>query len=333
MNRFGVGPGMSYGLPWNTMNQQQQGNQKPNPNDARFQPSQALRHHITERLVKQYDLLRRAQERLTGLITESNRGQAAFDHGGAKGPGDEQISAEKVEQIRSMGSGNGYGMPVGMARRGTRLPPMGQGWAGSNGLFDDPHGLMGGAGGFGGGRWSSRFPVRYADPPLATMGNGDIKENKEKMEKKKEKADPMWKYEQLEREIQMLMIMASTSAGPPSGNNPYAAMAMDWSGMSPTKAKDKQLKKILGPGKSGADSDDDEDDGPGPAMGGQRMLQQTVSPPPPMAPMGGQQVPLQNYPPAPPQQSYTQPMAPQQNFVPQQLPPGFMPPGQGGAGT
>lgn len=254
MNRFGMGmhggvPTNLYASPWN---QQQQGNQKPNPNDVRFQPSQPLRHHIGIRLMKQYDLLRRAQQRLTDLITETNKGQEASDNGGAKGLGDEQISAERVEQMTSRGSGNGYGMPTAMARWGMR------------------------------------------GPPSASM-LAELKENREKMEKSKEKVDPLWKYEQLEKEIQLLMQMASTTAAAP--------MSMGWYRPDITKAKDKRLKEILGPGRSSADSDSDEDDGPGLATGGQQMAQQP-------------------YPPA---------MA-QQNFA-QQAPPGYPQPGQGGAGA
>ncbi|KAK4543059.1 hypothetical protein LTR36_005836 [Oleoguttula mirabilis] len=258
---------------------QQQGNQQqPKPIDARFQPSKSLRQHIVDRLAQQAGLLERAQQRIYDLQQLAQRGEMdAMD--GPKGLGDEQISAEGVEQM--MGRGRpleielpvrrGFGepkpwMPTGgssdvahmaqafaadnhrrnswAARGGSMgVAHMAQAFAGGN--MRNPYAALDDVGG------SKRFRTdprpRSARglvdrPSMPTSAERQERQTREK--KQMEKYDPVGRCQQLDGEIMALLVqrVMRHSVSVADTGNPYKEM-------------EKMLKKVLGGGDGGDDSD------------------------------------------------------------------------------
>ncbi|KAK0939089.1 hypothetical protein LTR29_009325 [Friedmanniomyces endolithicus] len=88
---------------------QQQRQQKTN-----YEPSQSLRDLITSRLTEQQKCLKHEQKRLAALVETSCEAKRVSD-AGRKGPGDQQISAESVQQV-TVGATSGFQDPTMMSR-------------------------------------------------------------------------------------------------------------------------------------------------------------------------------------------------------------------------
>ncbi|TKA29955.1 hypothetical protein B0A54_15508 [Friedmanniomyces endolithicus] len=94
---------------------QQQRQQKTN-----YEPSQSLRDLITSRLTEQQKCLKHEQKRLAALVETSCEAKRVSD-AGRKGPGDQQISAESVQQV-TVGATSGFQDPTMMSRNPLGIP-------------------------------------------------------------------------------------------------------------------------------------------------------------------------------------------------------------------
>ena len=203
------------------MSQWQQ--QDPDPaNDPRFQQSKSLRDHIMERLAEQQQCLGQASQRVGNLQRIGASGQQAAS---GRGPGDEQISADRIAwQVNFRqglgGSRDPYDMDLGRldGRRGRGGPLLG---------------------GMGNNTW------------ISTMGMQPQNTNKNGKQKKAEK-DPITRYQELEGEIVSLMAMSSVEEQQ-SQDNPYQVMAdkanlMAKAATNARQALDDRMAKLIGPG-------------------------------------------------------------------------------------
>lgn len=229
----------------------QQGNppQQSGLPDPRCQPSQSVRQHIVERLNKQSELLNQAQQRITDLQALAQQGEFEAMQG-PKGPGDEQISAQQIEQLKSglatmTASGLGSSAVHDGGVSGMPIP-----WLANGGL---------------GVTRNPRFPNRGVTKIWGSMGYPNIPYMKSPLEpphiqraiddQKKQapkhmaKYFPIEKHQQLEREIQALLQMVSKMNGRGTIIKPFETNSY-------VKSRDMLLKRILG---SGDDDSSDSD--------------------------------------------------------------------------
>jgi len=166
---------------------QQQRQQKTN-----YEPSQSLRDLITSRLTEQQKCLKHEQKRLAALVETSCEAKRVSD-AGRKGPGDQQISAESVQQV-TVGATSGFQdptmmsrNPLGILRAYNKLSNMTSAYA-ATGMTSSPFA------GYGGG-------MRVESPVQAGKQSRKTKNS-------------MMRYTQLQAEIDALTLLYQ-----PSGTN------------------------------------------------------------------------------------------------------------------